>query len=214
MKKPSKSKNFDSVFMTGYNPCWKTHPPFQIGEYTVYGGSCSTPLVKDADIYIGFDHSMDIPSDPYPWQPKPATDCKKLHIYFFIQDMMVPKDAAEFKNMVVWAATQVREGKKLHAGCIGGHGRTGLFLAALVQELIGEDDAISYVRKHYCDHAVETTTQVMWLVEHFGITPIQGAKSKAMGFDFGGGTGSTSKTTSSQDGSSLIPCQPAPFCLF
>lgn len=214
MKKSTKtsSKNFDSAFMhTGYSPCWKTHPAFQIGEYTVYGGSCSTPLIKDADIYIGFDHSMDVPPPLYPWQPKPATDCKKLHIYFFIQDMSVPKDAAEFKNMVIWAAGQVREGKKLHAGCIGGHGRTGLFLAALVQELIGEDDAITYVRKHYCDHAVETTSQVNWLVQHFGIKPIQGAKAKNLGFEFGT---QPPTTNTLNNASMLIPFQSAPFCIF
>jgi hypothetical protein len=39
--------------------CYMSHPPLQVGGgKAVYGGSCSFPAVKDCDIYIGFDRSM------------------------------------------------------------------------------------------------------------------------------------------------------------
>ena len=69
---------------------------------------------------------------------------------------------------------------RLHCGCIGGHGRTGTFLAALVTEMSGEKDSISYVRDNYCHRAVESTCQIDFLAEHFGITKVAHAKK---GFD-------------------------------
>ena len=73
--------------------------------------------------------------------------------------MQAPKDAVEFKKMVVWLKEQGQAGKKIHIGCIGGHGRTGTLLAALVKEVTGNVDAIAYVRKNYCAKAVESNSQ-------------------------------------------------------
>jgi len=60
---------------------------------------------------------------------------KKFHwikgdeVRFLIPDMGVPKDAEEFRRMVEWVKKQLAKKAKIHAGCIGGHGRTGTFLA-------------------------------------------------------------------------------------
>lgn len=167
-----------------YTPrCYESHPamPLPGTELVVYGGSCSNPKVKDADVYIGFDGSMKFSKASWPWT-------KGDEVFFKITDMSVPDDAEAFKKLVAWAKGQVEAGLKVHAGCIGGHGRTGMFLAALVS-MYGETDAITYVRKHYCQKAVESAEQVKFLGKHFGIKPAKGTKSSYSG---GKGYSSTS----------------------
>jgi hypothetical protein len=164
--------------------CYETHPPLPVGkDLVIYGGNCGYPVVKDADIYIGFDGCMNLHT-PYPWakQDTPLA----IEIYFPISDGSVPKDEYNFRQMVVWTAEQIRAGKKVHAGCIGGHGRTGLFFSALVNHMLGEKDATTYVRSFYCKKAVENKTQVNWLFDTFGITKTTGSKdhlSSTFGFN-------------------------------
>jgi hypothetical protein len=49
-------------------------------------------------------------------------------------------------------------GEPVYVGCMGGIGRTGLFLAAIAK-LWGEEDPVAYVRRQYIPHAVETSEQ-------------------------------------------------------
>lgn len=137
----------------------------------IYGGSCSTPKVTDADVYIGFDGMMRPTSRSFPWN-------EGHEILFSVPDMGTPKAVGEYKKLVDWTKEQLIAGKKVHAGCIGGHGRTGMFLAALVS-MFGEKDAITYVRKHYCQKAVESMEQIKFLQKEFGVTikEIAGSKS-------------------------------------
>jgi hypothetical protein len=157
-----------------YHTCYLTHPPLTIpgADKVIYGGSCSSPVVKDADVYIGFDWGMRFTKNAFPWNGG------KQEFLFEIKDMNVPDDPAEFKKMVTWTLQQLDEGKKVHCGCIGGHGRTGTFLAALCAEA-GEKDAISYVRKNYCKKAVESSKQSEFLAKHFGVTKVEGYKETA-----------------------------------
>lgn len=46
----------------------------------------------------------------------------------------------------------------IYVGCMGGIGRTGLFLAVLAKAL-GVNRPVNYVREHYLPHAVETEEQ-------------------------------------------------------
>ena len=157
--------------------CYESHPPLPlvdaVGTYNIYGGSCSDPVVLDADIYIGFDY-MRAKHFQYPWNPATST---VIEIAFPITDMRAPSNPEEFKKMITWVCNQLREGKKIHAGCIGGHGRTGTFLAAVVAEFTGEKDAITYVRANYCKKAVESVEQIKFLGAHYGILPVQGSKA-------------------------------------
>lgn len=155
----------------GYKQCFETHPPLKLPgtDLVVYGGSCSRPVIQDADIYIGFDRSMTFTKRALPWH-------EGSEFLFHIPDMQAPVDPTEFAKLVSWARAAITVGAKLHCGCIGGHGRTGTFLAALVSTF-GEKDAIAYVREHYCKKAVESAVQVKFLADHFGIKPVAGAKS-------------------------------------
>ena len=173
----SKSDGGDK-FVVG-KMCYESHPPLTMPgtEFKVYGGSCGHPIVTDADVYIGFDPSMTYTARSWPWKQ----GCEFL---FRVPDMGVPSKPDEFVKMVDWAKTQVDAGKKLHCGCIGGHGRTGMFLAALVSRY-GEKDAITHVRARYCHKAVESSTQVKFLGDHFGIIPAKGSKSSTASSDHG-----------------------------
>lgn len=143
--------------------CYKSHKPMKLpkSKAVIYGGSCSEPIIDDADIYIGFDRSMVQTSRSYPWN-------KGHEILFRIPDMGVPSNPEEFRKLVLWVKKQLDSGRKVHAGCIGGHGRTGTFFAALVT-LYGEKNAINYVRTHYCLKAVESTEQVAFLKLHYDV---------------------------------------------
>lgn len=62
------------------------------------------------------------------------------------------------------AAAHLRAGRKVGACCVGGHGRTGYFAAAVVG-CMGTDDPIAFLREHHCKEAVESDEQVASLAE-------------------------------------------------
>ena len=182
--------------------CYHKHPALKLPgtELVIYGGSCSSPAVHDADVYIGFDHGMKFTARHWPWR-------KGDELLFEITDMSAPKNVADFRALVTWTKIQLEAGRKVHAGCIGGHGRTGTFFAALVSEF-GEKDAIAYVRKHYCDKAVESGAQIAFLKEHFDVTPVKASKSC-----FDSGHGSANKAAG-QGGKGSYKCVDSPSCIW
>lgn len=155
--------------------CYESHQPLEINSVKIWGGSCNYPMITDADIYIGFDQGMRMTARSWPWKVGEE-------FLFEIPDMGVPKSSDEFKKLVDWTAKQIVGGKKVHCGCIGGHGRTGMFLSALVCTMTGEKDAITYVRKNYCPKSVETASQNKFLADHFGIIPVEGSKGSTPHF--------------------------------
>ena len=62
---------------------------------------------------------------------------------------------------IEWVLPFVRDKKSIvEIACIGGHGRTGTFLAALmVREGWAPVDAIAYIHGGYCNKAIETVKQ-------------------------------------------------------
>ena len=146
--------------------CYASHPPMPLtGGLVIYGGSCLNPVVTDADLYIGFDRGMKFTGGQYPW-----TGYDEILVK--VADQGVP-DHDVLKNLVEWTVTALQSGKKVHAGCIGGHGRTGLFLAALFHAMTGRKDAGQVVRDTYCSKAIESQAQVDFLHKHFGIERIK-----------------------------------------
>lgn len=154
-----------------FEKCAHSHPPLKLPgtDKVVYGGSCHDPAHHDGDVYIALDGGWRPTQRSWPWK-------KSTEFLFKIVDMSAPSDPVEFKKLIKYLKKQIDGGSKVHIGCIGGHGRTGTVLAALVAEY-GEVDAISYVRQNYCQRAVESTTQVKFLNEYFGVTPQKGYKS-------------------------------------
>lgn len=104
------------------------------------------------------------------------------------EDYSVPTQEA-MQEGVMYAIDQLSKGKDVYAGCRGGIGRTGLFMACIASVMLDYTDAtgsyplvqfdpVGYVRYHYFPHAVETKGQkafvkefntepaVSWLIKH------------------------------------------------
>ena len=175
--------------------CYVSHKPLKIGEYLIYGGSCSAPAVVDADIYVGFEHGMKQSPKSYPWVDGASFS-------FLIVDGNVPTSIEDTMQLLEFLASSLKAGKKVHLGCIGGHGRTGTILSALVCYMTGNKNATEYVRTNYCEKAVESVTQINWLYKNFGIekvkpSKIYGTTAGQGSFGFGGkGTAGVSKNYS------------------
>lgn len=80
------------------------------------------------------------------------------------RDFSTP-DLADLDTGLVQAATALVNGDPLYVGCMGGKGRTGLFLAVLCKAL-GVKKPVEYVRKHYYAHAVETSEQYAFVTTY------------------------------------------------
>jgi hypothetical protein len=161
---------------TTYVRCYESHPVIKLGKGLLYGGSCSHPMIDTADVYVGLDSWMNFKKPKYPW----LTDVEgPEEVFFKISDACAPSDEANFILLIDWLAGKLNDGKSVHVGCIGGHGRTGMVLAALVKVMTGEEDAITWVRQNYCKKVVETKVQVKFLHQRFGIKEVEGSKSHA-----------------------------------
>jgi len=160
-----------------WKKCSDTHKPVAINckdkTYYVQGGSCTNPgganHIKNADIIVGLDRGMKTTEQQFPW-----TDGEQF--LYYIQDMGVPKDIKSFKTLLIYLTGMITDGKKVFIGCIGGHGRTGLVLAALITHMTGDKDSTEYLRDTYCKKAVESGAQIKWLKKHFGINPVAPSK--------------------------------------
>ncbi len=183
----------------GYGSCYESHPELDLGGGKFIGGSCISPVTSKADIYIGFDRGMHV-TQAYPWDNMP------VQVLYPITDMSKPSDSKSFIKLIDWSIERLAEGKTVHAGCIGGHGRTGTYLAALVAALgVEKKEAIQWARKNYCKKAVESSIQVDFLTKHFGVGPATGAKEfltvSGTGWGkSGGGSGKTSVVTPPRTG--------------
>jgi len=152
--------------------CHTTHKPIKLGAGEIVGGSCGSPR-KGYDIYIGFCYTMKMLNN-YPWE---SNGEPIIEFQYNITDMCAPKSPKEFKKLITWVAEQLFAGKRIHVGCIGGHGRTGTFLSALVAFMEKSDDPIKWVRKHHCKKAVESESQIKFLVKHFKCKTAKPTKS-------------------------------------
>lgn len=63
------------------------------------------------------------------------------------------------------AVYEILVGNPVYVGCMGGVGRTGLFLAILAKAF-GVKDPVQYVRLNYNPHAVETSQQMQYVQDY------------------------------------------------
>ena len=154
--------------------CYESHPVIELGNGgKLYGGNCQFPAIKTANVYVALQYGGQSGLVPDPWEEPNGI----VEITYEIHDMDAPRNVPRFKKLVDYLCNQLQLGRTVHVGCIGGHGRTGIVLAAVVQQMTGNADAISWVRAHYCKKAVESYTQVEFLNKYYGITKVGGSKS-------------------------------------
>lgn len=149
--------------------CYEDHKDLElIDGLKITGGSCNLPLLG-YDVYIGFDHGMWNDETSYPWT-------EGVSFLFEIKDGHAPKNPKNFEKLIDWTIEQLKAGKTVHCGCIGGHGRTGTFLAALYTKMTGEKDSIKHIREVYCERAVESDEQITFLHKNYGIIKQEGSR--------------------------------------
>lgn len=82
------------------------------------------------------------------------------------EDFCVP-DVGDMKNGLLLALHELAKGNDIYAGCMGGIGRTGLFMGCMAKlcmdyhggTYLGHSDPVKFVREHYIPHALETEEQ-------------------------------------------------------
>lgn len=192
------SAQASSSTSTSYVRCYESHPPLELGNgLKIYGGSCHTPKVADADIYVALDGGYRNTERHWPWHKR---HCQEIR--FPITDMSTPEKPEAYLQLIAWLVEQIKAGKKVHVGCIGGHGRTGMILVGVYRAINPDDnDAIQAVRAKYCKKVVESDSQVAFLMKHTGCSKAPPSKTwSSSSTKLGSGTrtgGSTSSGSTS-----------------
>ena len=81
------------------------------------------------------------------------------HCHIEWPDYGLPADPVSTDHVLAEAAALARSGAVVEIGCIGGHGRTGTALAMLALAAGLTTDPVAWVRRVYCDKAIETNEQ-------------------------------------------------------
>lgn len=78
-----------------------------------------------------------------------------------IHDFSVPPPsmAQEVSDALMATIAALFDGEAVYIGCMGGIGRTGMFMALLVKATMPHVDPVEYVRENYLGSAVETREQ-------------------------------------------------------
>jgi hypothetical protein len=153
--------------------CAHSHPVVKLGAGEFHGGIAADPK-DELDVYVSLDWGTASHPSMYPWN---HAQSGPVFVFFGISDMQAPKNLTEFRKMIEWLAELLRQGKRVHVGCLGGHGRTGMVLAALVFIMNKEVDPIGWVRENYCSRAVESRAQVDFLVKNYGAKDVLGSRA-------------------------------------
>lgn len=130
-------------------------------------------LSKDVDtevdfgvyLYSGWEPSLMVsPGIEVPWQQ----EWPYKGVFLDWTDYRAPDDDLPIYDVVRWTLDQMQEGAKVETGCLGGHGRTGTFIALLlVAQGVTPPDAVDRVRKDHCEHAIESVSQVEFVREFY-----------------------------------------------
>jgi hypothetical protein len=92
----------------------------------------------------------------------PFRDDGSMEIDIPTEDFSVP-NKEKLLGGLESAIDRILTGELIYVGCMGGRGRTGLFLSILAK-VFSVDDPVGYVRKHYYEHAVETHEQYQYVM--------------------------------------------------
>lgn len=97
---------------------------------------------------------------------------KGVAVHLPIHDFSIPTQRADDVREALRKTLQAAlDGKKVYVGCMGGWGRTGLFMA-LLAKAAGIENPIEYVRVNYTPKAVETKEQEAY-VEGFDVGEVR-----------------------------------------
>lgn len=116
-------------------------------------------------------HYFLVTGGPYLDRPENMVGVKMAVEIYSPSDVSIPTrdfctpNLKDLDNGLLAATVALVNGDPLYVGCMGGRGRTGLFMAVLCKAL-GVPKPVEYVRKHYYPHAVETQEQYRFVSEY------------------------------------------------
>ena len=165
--------NDNGFKQTKFRPCSHWRDPFELdnGLYVYASGKLSKGKVDEAPVPtagVYLDQS---------WMANFGTLWTTSAMPSHIQDKMADILAIRWPDRgvipvwdlsvgVVWALERVRNGDIVEVACLGSHGRTGTFLAALLVYLgRSADEAIKQVKGDHCSRAIETKGQENLIVK-------------------------------------------------
>ena len=149
--------------------------PFRIGAYTVHASSSRDVRFTERGAYVAKDLAFHLAPDAWsrlrdvkavPFsrgdhRVQKTQDSQGRAVRYVWWDDMGTLEQDLLKGLVDEAHEALERGETVEVGCIGGHGRTGTFLAALLVKIerLDGDEAIRRVKETYCGDAVETPGQ-------------------------------------------------------
>lgn len=144
----------------------------------IFGGNGILPLALG---FAGAGYSLSIiggPFDNFPGRDKAFGVCVRAErvpnerdVHLPIHDFSIPESAKAVEYALMDTFDAALDGKQVYVGCMGGWGRTGLFLA-LMAKAAGIPDPVEYVRENYTPKAVETREQYTY-VQRFDVSKVQ-----------------------------------------
>lgn len=144
----------------------------------IFGGNGTLPLALG---FAGANAAMEIiggPFDNFPGRKLAFGVCVRAErvpderdVHLPIHDFSVPEDERAVKYALIDTFKAAIDGKQVYVGCMGGWGRTGLFLA-LMAKAAGIASPVDYVRENYTPKAVETREQYTY-VKQFDVSTVQ-----------------------------------------
>lgn len=128
--------------------------PVKLGKWStfIFGG----PYLNKPPGFFGIKMAMEISAH--------------YHISIPTKDFSVP-DPDVFRRGLIQSLPLIADRSPIYVGCMGGIGRTGLFLGGVAKMMSEAQrirrkpgfDPVAYVRNTYLDHAIETAEQQAWL---------------------------------------------------
>lgn len=121
-------------------------------------GVAVPPMATDIGLY--FDDAWGQGILATPGVDIPGLDTKGHRVILPWPDYGVPASVRQTRTVFLWVLKQLKAGKTVEIGCLGGHGRTGTCLASLlVLQGMNPKKAIRRIRTRYCQNAIEGTAQ-------------------------------------------------------
>jgi len=182
--KKNKSLPWKIPIKSSESQCTHTGMPmvFKIGKGKVYASGSRD--VKDWD-WSKLDLIVSLNGHPTPLHKANDAALKLLGTFYsltppadfarlsmtWVDGAAPPFEPSYVKDLVALVAA----GTDILIHCVGGHGRTGTMLVAMLCELAVKPwgkktvDPIKWIRTNYCKRAVETDKQIDWLKDRYDI---------------------------------------------
>jgi hypothetical protein len=142
--------------------CKHWRVPVKVGQYTI---KCSAYL--DAPAWANSRNRIQFNGIllDYIW----INIVKPYNVEFVDWPDMHVVSVGYLDSLVDSSIKLLEKGAVLNIGCIGGHGRTGTLLAALIMKIenLQAGAAIIEARKRYCELAIETNAQEKLLYRYY-----------------------------------------------